>query len=146
MTHEELIAYYAAADVFLCLSNHEGFCVPLFESMYHRLPIVAYPNTAVPETVQGRPDPAGQGPARVAAAIDRVVDDPTAVGVGRGGRRTGGLLRPPGSGTFRGRARRGLRRPGGQLRLAPPARMIPAPSAGPRQRRTVAVLCLPRCR
>ena len=76
VTHEELIAYYAAADVFCCLSNHEGFCVPLLESMYHRLPIVAYANTAVPETVQGAglvlPD---KEPVRVAAAIDRVIGD-----------------------------------------------------------------------
>ncbi len=76
VTHEQLIAYYAAADVFCCLSNHEGFCVPLLESMHHRLPIVAYANTAVPETVQGAglvlPD---KEPARVAAAIDRVVRD-----------------------------------------------------------------------
>ena len=76
VTHEELIAYYAAADVFCCLSNHEGFCVPLLESMYHRLPIVAYANTAVPETVEGAglalPD---KQPARVAAAIDRVLRD-----------------------------------------------------------------------
>ncbi len=77
VTHEELIAYYAGADAFVCLSNHEGFCVPLLESMYHRLPIVAYTNTAVPETVQS----AGlvlpnKEPVRVAAAIDRVVTDP----------------------------------------------------------------------
>ncbi len=77
VTHEELIAYYAASDVFVCLSNHEGFCVPLVEAMVHRLPIVAYTNTAVPETVQG----AGlvlpsKEPVRVAAAIDRVVGDP----------------------------------------------------------------------
>lgn len=76
VTHEELISYYAASDVFVCLSNHEGFCVPLLEAMYHRLPIVAYTNTAVPETVQGAglilPD---KEPARVAAAIDRVVRD-----------------------------------------------------------------------
>ncbi len=76
VTHEELIAHYAAADAFVCLSNHEGFCVPLLESMYHRLPIVAYTNTAVPETVQS----AGlvlpnKEPARVAAAINRVVTD-----------------------------------------------------------------------
>jgi len=76
VTHEELIAYYDAADAFVCLSNHEGFCVPLLEAMYHRLPIVAYTNTAVPETVQG----AGlvlpnKEPARVAAAVDRVIHD-----------------------------------------------------------------------
>ncbi|MGD0311500.1 MAG: glycosyltransferase family 4 protein [Acidimicrobiales bacterium] len=77
VTHEELIAYYAASDVFVCLSNHEGFCVPLLESMYHRLPIVAFANTAVPETVRSAglvlPD---KQPVRVAAAIDRVVSDP----------------------------------------------------------------------
>jgi L-malate glycosyltransferase len=76
VSHEDLIAYYAAADVFCCLSNHEGFCVPLLESMYHRLPIVAYANTAVPETVRGAglvlPD---KEPVRVAAAIHRVLED-----------------------------------------------------------------------
>jgi L-malate glycosyltransferase len=76
VSHEELIAYYGSADVFVCLSNHEGFCVPLLEAMYHRLPIIAYDNTAVPETVQG----AGlvlpnKEPARVAAGIDRVLRD-----------------------------------------------------------------------
>ncbi len=76
VTHEELIAYYAASDVFVCLSNHEGFCVPLLEAMFHRLPVVAYANTAVPETVQqaGLILP-NKEPARVAAAIDRVVTD-----------------------------------------------------------------------
>ncbi len=62
--------------MFVCLSNHEGFCVPLIEAMFHRLPIVAYTNTAVPETVQGAglvlPD---KDPARVAAAVHRVVED-----------------------------------------------------------------------
>ncbi len=76
VTHEELIAHYGASDVFVCLSNHEGFCVPLLEAMFHRLPIVAYPTTAVPETVQqaGLILP-NKEPARVAAAIDRVVSD-----------------------------------------------------------------------
>jgi len=76
ITHEELIAYYDGCDVFLCLSNHEGFCVPLLESMYHRLPIVGWRCTAVPETVAQAglilPD---KEPARVAAAIHRVVED-----------------------------------------------------------------------
>jgi len=76
VTHGELMAYYEGCDVFLCLSNHEGFCVPLLESMYHRLPIVSYQSTAVPETVQQAglilPD---KDPARVAAAVHRVVED-----------------------------------------------------------------------
>ncbi len=76
VSHEELIAYYDAADVFLCLSDHEGFCVPLLEAMYHRLPVVAYATSAVPETLGGAglvlPD---KDPVRVAAAVDRVVRD-----------------------------------------------------------------------
>jgi L-malate glycosyltransferase len=47
----ELEAYFQAADVFVCASDHEGFCVPLAEAMGHGVPIVAYGVTAVPETV-----------------------------------------------------------------------------------------------
>lgn len=74
--HSELIAYYRAADVFVCLSDHEGFCVPLVEAMVNRLPIVAFAAGAVPDTIGD----AGlvldsKDPSRVAAAIDRVVRD-----------------------------------------------------------------------
>lgn len=46
-----LAAAYRDADIFLCLSDHEGFCVPLLEAMAAGLPIVAYAAGAVPETV-----------------------------------------------------------------------------------------------
>lgn len=49
---KDLNAYYSGADVFLCLSEHEGFCVPLLESMYFDLPIMAYKESAVPETLK----------------------------------------------------------------------------------------------
>ena len=48
---EELIAYYRIADVFLSLSEHEGFCLPLIESMFFDVPIIAYNCTAVPYTL-----------------------------------------------------------------------------------------------
>ena len=72
----ELTAYYQAADVFVCLSMHEGFCVPLIEAMRNRLPIVAHAAAAVPETLGG----AGvlldiKDPATVAGAVHRVVSD-----------------------------------------------------------------------
>ncbi len=51
VSREELIAYYRAADVYLCLSEHEGFGVPLIESMYFDVPVVAYAAAAVPETL-----------------------------------------------------------------------------------------------
>ncbi len=49
----ELIACYRTAKVFLCLSEHEGFCVPLIEAMIHNIPIVALARAAVPETLDG---------------------------------------------------------------------------------------------
>lgn len=76
VTPGQLAAHYQAADVFVCCSDHEGFCVPLLEAMYHRVPIVAYAAAAVPETV----GPAGlllgsKDPVRAAAAIHRVMQD-----------------------------------------------------------------------
>jgi glycosyltransferase involved in cell wall biosynthesis len=50
---EELYAYYRVADVFLCLSEHEGFCVPLQEAMHFGLPVAAYDAGAVRETLHG---------------------------------------------------------------------------------------------
>jgi glycosyltransferase involved in cell wall biosynthesis len=41
------------ANVFLCVSEHEGFCVPLVESMAFRVPIAAWATTAVGETAGG---------------------------------------------------------------------------------------------
>jgi glycosyltransferase involved in cell wall biosynthesis len=46
-----LAAAYAEADLFLCLSDHEGFCMPLLEAMAASLPIVAYASSAIPETL-----------------------------------------------------------------------------------------------
>jgi len=49
----ELITYYAAAHLYLCLSEHEGFCVPLVESMFFGLPVIAYLTGGIPETLGG---------------------------------------------------------------------------------------------
>lgn len=48
---ENLVAYYRLADLFLCRSEHEGFCVPLLESMFFRVPIVAFSAGAVSGTL-----------------------------------------------------------------------------------------------
>jgi len=53
VTQAELNACYRAADVFLCMSEHEGFCVPLVEAMHFGVPIVAYAQDAVAETLGG---------------------------------------------------------------------------------------------
>lgn len=48
---KEILSYYHLADVFLCMSEHEGFCIPLLEAMYFKIPIVAYAYTGVKETL-----------------------------------------------------------------------------------------------
>jgi glycosyltransferase involved in cell wall biosynthesis len=47
----DLIAYYQSAAAFLCLSQHEGFCLPLLEAMHFNIPIFALARSAVPETL-----------------------------------------------------------------------------------------------
>jgi L-malate glycosyltransferase len=53
VSNEELTALYDIADLFLCASEHEGFCVPLVESFYKRVPVLAFAATAVPATMDG---------------------------------------------------------------------------------------------
>ncbi len=50
---DDLLSYYGAADLFLCLSEHEGFGVPLQEAMVFGVPVVAYDAGAVRETLHG---------------------------------------------------------------------------------------------
>jgi L-malate glycosyltransferase len=72
----ELAARFAAADVFVCTSEHEGFCVPIVEAMHHGLAVVALDAAAVADT-------AGDGalilpvpdPTIVAVAAERVCTD-----------------------------------------------------------------------
>ena len=47
----ELNTVYRCAHLFLCMSEHEGFCVPLLESMLFGVPVLAYAAAAVPETL-----------------------------------------------------------------------------------------------
>jgi L-malate glycosyltransferase len=72
----ELVAFYELADLFLCASEHEGFCVPLVEAFYKQVPVLAYAATAVPSTMDG----AGvlfedTDPMHVAALMDAVLSD-----------------------------------------------------------------------
>ena len=51
--NSDLAAYYRAADVYVSLSEHEGFCVPLLEAFAAGVPVLAYGAGAVPETMGG---------------------------------------------------------------------------------------------
>jgi glycosyltransferase involved in cell wall biosynthesis len=46
-------AWYERADVFLSMSVHEGFCLPLIEALAHGVPVVAREAGAIPETLGG---------------------------------------------------------------------------------------------
>jgi len=50
---DDLAAFYRWADVYVSLSEHEGFCVPLLEAMAADVPVLAYAAGAVPETLGG---------------------------------------------------------------------------------------------
>jgi glycosyltransferase involved in cell wall biosynthesis len=50
---DELATYYRHAHAYVSLSEHEGFCVPLVESMAMQVPVLAYGCCAVPETLGG---------------------------------------------------------------------------------------------
>jgi glycosyltransferase involved in cell wall biosynthesis len=76
VSDEELVAFYDVADLFLCASEHEGFCVPLVEAFYKQVPVLAYAATAVPATMDG----AGvlyddKDPMHVAALMDAITSD-----------------------------------------------------------------------
>lgn len=81
ISNEELTAFYDCADLFLCASEHEGFCVPLVEAFYKGVPVVARAATAVPATMDG----AGvlyetRDPRELAALMHAVLDDPDLAG------------------------------------------------------------------
>ena len=77
VTNEELTAYYDVADLFLSASEHEGYCVPLIEAFYKRIPVVALAATAVPATMDGGGILySSPNAASVAAIVDRVVTNP----------------------------------------------------------------------
>jgi glycosyltransferase involved in cell wall biosynthesis len=75
-TFRQLLTYYRQAQAYLCLSEHEGFCVPLMESMFFGIPVLAYLTGGIPETLGG----AGIGLVEknweeIAALLARVVAD-----------------------------------------------------------------------
>jgi glycosyltransferase involved in cell wall biosynthesis len=77
VSNEELTALYDVADVFLCASEHEGFCVPLIEAFYKRVPVAAYAAAAVPATMNG----GGvlyrtQDPVEIAGLVQAITSDP----------------------------------------------------------------------
>jgi L-malate glycosyltransferase len=51
VTQQDLVTYFKLADVYVSMSEHEGFGKPLIESMYLGLPVLAFAETAVSGTL-----------------------------------------------------------------------------------------------
>jgi glycosyltransferase involved in cell wall biosynthesis len=54
VSHTQLVAAYRSAQLYVSMSEHEGFGVPLVEAMAAEVPVMAYGAAAVPETMGGR--------------------------------------------------------------------------------------------
>ena len=63
---------------FICASEHEGFCVPIFEAIHKELPVIAYSAAAIPySTGKGVLLFRDKDPAIVAETVAEVLSDPT---------------------------------------------------------------------
>ena len=78
ISFKQILAFYRVADVLLCESEHEGFCIPLVEAMYFGKPIVAFNSSAVGETLgNGGILLEQKNPQFAAAVLDQVIRDET---------------------------------------------------------------------
>ncbi|MEZ5243837.1 MAG: glycosyltransferase [Acidimicrobiales bacterium] len=80
VSEAELVGFYESADVFVSVSEHEGFCVPVVEALGFGVPVVAFGAAAVPETLGGAGLVVGGGGVEksvgvVVEAVVRVLSD-----------------------------------------------------------------------
>ncbi|MEG8219516.1 glycosyltransferase [Sphingomonas sp. HH69] len=55
----QLTMLYASSDAFICMSEHEGFGLPVFEAMRCHLPVVAWSTSAMADLLVGHPFASG---------------------------------------------------------------------------------------
>ncbi|MCR5303235.1 MAG: glycosyltransferase family 4 protein, partial [Lachnospiraceae bacterium] len=76
ITNARLKRYFRSAGLYVTMSEHEGFCVPVVEAMEYGIPVIAAGSSAIPETLGG----SGilledRDPAVVSEAMHRAVSD-----------------------------------------------------------------------
>lgn len=74
VSNDCLNKHYQDSDVYLCMSEHEGFCIPIIEAMYNKLIVFAFDSSAISDTMGG----AGvllqtRNPEQVATKIDGIL-------------------------------------------------------------------------
>ncbi len=79
ISDQELWGWYAEADLYVSLSHHEGFGVPLVEAIVAGIPVLAWPSGAVPYTLgPGAELLADRAPEAVAARMLELARDDAA--------------------------------------------------------------------
>jgi glycosyltransferase involved in cell wall biosynthesis len=68
----QILSYFLGSDVYLCCSEHEGFCVPIVESQCLCLPVIARARSAVPETIGAGQILLGENPALYADGLQQL--------------------------------------------------------------------------
>lgn len=53
VNEDDRVKYLDNSDIFLCMSEHEGFCIPILESISRKCLIVSYAQEAIRETLKG---------------------------------------------------------------------------------------------
>lgn len=72
----ELKALYENCSTYICMSEHEGFCLPVVEAMHFGMPVVSFSSSALTETVgSGGILISEKRPAEIAALIQRINTD-----------------------------------------------------------------------
>ncbi len=72
----ELRAFFENADLYISMSEHEGFCLPLLEAMHFGIPIIAFNSSAVPETLgEAGVLVSEKSPARIGELIELLLSD-----------------------------------------------------------------------
>lgn len=73
---DELISYFRMADIYLHMSEHEGFCAPVPEGFFLNIPVIAFNEGAVKETMnKGGLLLNRKEFLKTAALIDKIVSD-----------------------------------------------------------------------
>jgi glycosyltransferase involved in cell wall biosynthesis len=77
VSDDTLAAFYRRADLFVTLSVHEGFCIPVVEAMAFDVPVLATAVAALPETIgdAGLLLPPAPAATLVAEAASRLLTD-----------------------------------------------------------------------
>ena len=76
VSDEDLAAYYSLADLYLSLSEHEGFAMPLIEAMQYDTPVLAFRAGGISTTVPKEAFILKKAPSHVADEIIKLQNNP----------------------------------------------------------------------